>query len=51
MIQFLKKYVSKEENENGFLLIFTVAFLLYLDPAGDSNPAGHLLTLTKPNLT
>ena len=35
-----------------FFLIFTVAFLLFLAPAGDPNPAGQSLTLilTKPNL-
>ncbi len=35
---------SYEGNEvAGFLRIFTVAFLLFLTPAGGSNPAGLIL--------
>ena len=30
---------------------FTVDFLLFLAPAGSSNPAGHSLTLTSPKIT
>ncbi len=39
---------SNEENEvAGFLLIFTVALLLFLAPVWGSNPAGHSLTLIR----
>ena len=36
------------KRSSGFLriLFFTVAFFLFLTPAGGSNPAGHSLTLT-----
>ncbi len=43
-------YGSYEGNELVGLSIFTVPFFLFLTPAGGSNPAGHSLTLTKPNL-
>ena len=36
---------------DGFLRIITVANLVFLAPAGDSNPAGQSLTLNRPNLT
>ena len=35
----------ERKRSNGFSLIFKVAFLLFLDPAGSSNPAGQ-----SPNL-
>ena len=43
--------IKGRKRSSGFLRIFTVAFLPFLTPAGGSNPAGHSLALTLPNLT
>ena len=32
-------------------LLFHLCFCLFLTPVGGSNPAGHSLTSTQPNLT
>ena len=38
--------VMERKQSSGFCRILIVAFLLFLAPAGGSNPAGQLLTLT-----
>ena len=39
------------KRSSGFRHFFSVAFLLFLAPAGDSNPAEQLWTFTLPNLS
>ena len=47
---FRENGIKGRIRSESFLRIFTVAFILFLAPTVCSNPAGHLLTLTEPNL-
>ncbi len=43
-------WIKGRIRSGGFLCIFTAFFLLFIAPAGDSNPAGPPLTLTNLKL-
>ena len=52
LVKYINRHIEIKQMEfsrinqgDGFLRIFTVAFLLFPAPAGGSNPTGQLLTL------
>ncbi len=46
-VQFMEIIgIKGRSRSGGFLSVFTIAFLLFLAPAGGSNPARHSLNLT-----
>ncbi len=52
-VSFIGKYGPRRFGDIIYrvLQIITVAFILFLVPAGGSNPAGQLLSLTYPIIT